>query len=156
MARLADALKRITRNEKGRVMPSKTKPKKLTELEALIMDTVWDMGRATVRETQERLDGVKPMAYNTVLTMMRILRDKGFLKSERDGRMDVYRPCVTREQVGSWSLNEVLERFFAGSAGALVSQLLDSGNPSAKEIAAIRAEIDKKMREKKNGNKRNR
>jgi predicted transcriptional regulator len=135
-------------------MPAKTR-KKLTELEALIMDAVWDLDQATVRQVQERLDAEKPMAYNTVLTMMRILRDKGFLESERDGRSDVYRPIVSREQMGDRSLSDVLERFFSGSVRALVSQLLDSKGVTDEEIKAIRREVNRKLRsenEKGNGN----
>jgi predicted transcriptional regulator len=123
------------------------KPKKLTPLEALIMDCVWDMPEATVREVKERLEPVKPMAYNTVLTMMRILREKGFLKSRREGRTDVYAPVVSREQMARRSLSELLDRFFAGSAEALVSQLLKSEDLEAAEIRAIRREVDQRLRE---------
>ena len=107
------------------------------------MDCIWTMPDATVRQVQDSLSSIKPMAYNTVLTMMRILRDKGFLKSRRVGRMDVYRPRITREQVGKGYLGEVLERFFAGSASALVSQLLKNEKLSLEEIKAIRQEVNK-------------
>jgi len=120
--------------------------RRLTELETLIMDAMWNLGSANVREVQERLEPAKPMAYNTVLTMMRILRDKGFLRSERNGRVDVYEPIVSRGQVAKRSLNDVLERFFSGSARALVSQLLDSEGLDAKEVQAIRREVDRKLR----------
>lgn len=124
--------------------------KRLTPLESLIMDCVWDLSEATVREVQERLQAEKPMAYNTVLTMMRILRDKGFLKSERNGKADVYRPVVTREQMARRSLRDVIDRFFAGSATALVSQLLSSGKLSEDEIVAIRQEVTESL-EKRRG-----
>jgi BlaI family transcriptional regulator, penicillinase repressor len=120
--------------------------KRLTPLEALVMDGVWDLADATVRQVQERLRPTKPMAYNTVLTVMRILRDKGVLESEREGRMDVYRALVSREEMGRRSLGEVLDRFFAGSAAQLVSQLINSKDLSAKEIRAIRREVDRKLR----------
>jgi BlaI family transcriptional regulator, penicillinase repressor len=123
------------------------KPKRLTPLESQIMDCVWDLETATVREVQEGLHAEKPMAYNTVLTIMRILRDKGFLASRRDGRTDVYRPVVSREHMGKRSLNEVLDRFFAGSSQALVSQLLAADGLSAEEVKAIRREVDEKLRE---------
>lgn len=123
------------------------KPKKLTPLEALIMDCVWDMPEATVRDVRERLEPVKPMAYNTVLTMMRILREKGFLRSRREGRVDVYTPIVSRELMARRSLSELLDRFFAGSAEALVSQLLRSEDLEPDEIRAIRREVDEKLRE---------
>ncbi|HUW81464.1 MAG TPA: BlaI/MecI/CopY family transcriptional regulator [Phycisphaerae bacterium] len=122
--------------------------KRLTPAEALIMDAVWELSEATVREVQEHLAPVKAMAYNTVLTMMRILREKGFLVAERNGRVDVYRPVVTRQQAARWSLNELIDRFFAGSARALVSQVLDSGKLSPAEIKRIRQEVNTKLREK--------
>jgi predicted transcriptional regulator len=125
----------------------KSKAKRLTPLEALIMDCVWNKSEATVREVQEALQREKPMAYNTVLTMMRILRDKGFLASERDGRVDVYRPLVEREQVAKRSLNDVLQNFFSGSAHALVSQLLDSEELDPDEMRAIRKEVDRRLRQ---------
>ena len=120
--------------------------RRLTELETVIMDAVWDLPEATVRAVQERLQPTKPLAYNTVLTMMRILRDKGFLGSERQGRLDVYRPLVTREQMARRSLKELLESFFAGSAPALVSQLLETEDLSPDEVRAIRREVDRRVR----------
>lgn len=120
--------------------------KRLTPLEGLIMGAVWELSEATVRNVQARLQPVKPLAYNTVLTVMRILRDKGFLESSREGRLDLYRPRVSREQMGRRSLREVLDRFFSGSARALVSHLLDSERLSPEDIKAIRREVDRKLR----------
>jgi len=91
------------------------------------------------------------MAYNTVLTVMRILRHKGFLESKRQGRMDVYQPRVKREHVARRSLHELVDRFFAGSPTALVSQLLDSEDLTADEIKAIRREVDEKLHEQTKG-----
>jgi BlaI family penicillinase repressor len=126
--------------------------KRLSPLEALIMDCIWDETETTVRQVQERLQDEKPMAYNTVLTMMRILRDKGFLSSKREGRMDVYRPRITREQMAERSLGEVLDRFFAGSATSLVSQLLDSGDLGTEEIKAIRQQVNRRLRKQSGAN----
>ncbi|MBN1556428.1 MAG: BlaI/MecI/CopY family transcriptional regulator [Phycisphaerae bacterium] len=121
---------------------------KLTPLESVIMDAVWELSKATVRQVRERLKSTKPMAYNTVLTMMRILRDKGFLVSRRQGRVDVYQPAVSKENVARRNLREILQRFFAGSARALVSQLLETESLDAKEIQAIREEINTTLRRK--------
>ena len=125
--------------------------RKLTPLETMIMNVLWDESPAAVRQVQERLNTVKPMAYNTVLTVMRILRDKGFLASEREGRSDLYRPVVTREDMGRRSLGEVIDSFFAGSAEALVSQLLDGQSLSDEELAAIREELDRALERRKGG-----
>jgi BlaI family penicillinase repressor len=125
--------------------------KKLTRLETLIMNALWDDSPAAVKQIQERLKSVKPMAYSTVLTMMRILRDKGFLVSERQGKADLYRPVVSRDDAGRRSLGEVIDSFFSGSAEALVSQLLDGRSLSDEELKAIRAELDKTLESRKSG-----
>jgi len=120
---------------------------KLTPLEARVMDCVWDLREASVREVKDHLDRSAPRAYNTVLTVLRILRDKGFVTSRREGRADIYRPTVSRDQASRRPLRELLDRFFAGSATALVSQLLDSADLDPDEIRAIRAEADARLRE---------
>ena len=131
-------------------MATRDKPdKRLTPLETLIMNVLWDESPAAVKQVQERLTAVKPMAYNTVLTIMRILRDKGFVVSEREGRSDLYRPVVTREDMGRRSLGEVIDSFFSGSAEALVSQLLDGQSLTDEELTAIRAELDKTLERRK-------
>jgi predicted transcriptional regulator len=124
---------------------ARKRPAKLTPLEAIVMDCVWEAGEATVRQVRECIKPRRKLAYNTVLTVMRILREKGFLASEREGRMDVYRPLVEREQMGRRSLAEVMERFFSGSAAAVVSQLLESEDVDEDELQAIRREINEKI-----------
>ena len=131
-------------------MATRNRPaKKLTPLETLIMNVLWDESPAAVKQVQERLTTVKPMAYNTVLTIMRILRDKGFVVSEREGRSDLYRPVVTREDMGRHSLGEIIDSFFSGSAEALVSQLLNGQALSDEELTAIRAELDRTLKRRK-------
>jgi predicted transcriptional regulator len=127
----------------------KSSDRKLTPLETLIMNALWDESPASVKQVRERLKSVKPMARNTVLTIMRILRDKGFLASEREGRADLYRPTVSREDVGRRSLGELIDSFFSGSAEALVSQLLDGQSLSDDELTAIRAELDRTLKRRK-------
>ena len=124
----------------------------LTETELRLMDGLWEKGKATVSEVVAALSGAeKGPAYSTVLTMMRILRDKGFLASQRQGKADLYRPIVTREEVGRRSLGELIESFFSGSAEALVSQLLDGQSLSDEELTAIRAELDRTLSRRKSG-----
>ena len=118
----------------------------LTPLETVIMDCVWQLDEATVHQVREALRAKRPMAYNTVLTMMRILRDKRFLQSRRNGRSDIYHPLVTREAIGRRSLDQVMHRFFAGSARTLVSQLLKTEGLSDEEIKAIRREVNSRLR----------
>jgi len=131
--------------------PREPGKKRLTPLETLIMNVLWDESPTAVKQVQERLKSIKPMAYSTVLTMMRILRDKGFLASRRQGKADLYRPLVTREDMGRRSLGEVIESFFSGSAEALVSQLLDNQSLSDEELKAIRAELDRTLTRRHGG-----
>ena len=123
------------------------RPKRLTPLEALIMTAVWDLSPASAREVMEHVEPTKPMAYNTVLTVMRILRDKGFLASSRNGRADIYRPLVSREQMGRRSISDEIERFFAGSPKALLSHLLATESLDPDEIRSIRREVNAKLRD---------
>lgn len=128
-------------------MSKKPKARKLTELESVIMEAVWTLEKATVREVQEHLSSARPMARNTVLTMMGILRDKGFLASTRMGRSDVYRPTASREQVSKHLLHDLVSRFFSGSAGALVSQLLESEDLNTDELKAIRRDLNHRIKD---------
>ena len=132
-------------------MPRTPNDRRLTPLETLIMNALWEEFPAAVRQIQERLMRVKPMAYNTVLTMMRILREKGFLTSEREGRADLYRPAVARQDVAQRSLADVMSAFFAGSAQSLVSQLLDAGSLSDEDLAAIPKDVDRALKKRQKG-----
>ena len=85
------------------------------------------------------------MAYNTVLTVMRMLRDKGFLSSTREGRMDLYSPLVERAQMAQNSYREVVSAFYSGSAQQLASQLLSSEELSDEELRSLRKQINEKL-----------
>ena len=125
--------------------PVAQKPRKLTPLETLIMGQLWDSPPASVREVQEKLKPVKPMAYNTVLTVMRVLRKKGFLASERQQRTDIYRPLVTREEMARRSHRDLVDSFYNGSAMALASHLLEAEELTPEELASLRSEIDRRL-----------
>jgi predicted transcriptional regulator len=123
------------------------RPDRLTPAEAQIMDCVWELGEATVRDVKEKLDRSKPVAYTTVQTMMSILREKGFLESRREGRADVYRPLVGREEMGTSRLRDILDLFFSGSAAALVSHLIESQQVSEEEVEKMRRAVAAKAEE---------
>ena len=125
----------------------KSTKSKLTELEGIIMDAIWTLEQASVREVQEYLMETRPMARNTVLTMMGIMRDKGFLKSKRVDRADVYRPAITREKMSGHLLRDMVNQFFSGSASALVSQLLNTEKPDVDELKAIRKELNRHIKD---------
>ena len=119
----------------------------LRPLEAAVMNVVWEASEVTTRQVHAKLQETKPRAYNTVLTVMRILHQKGLLSSDRSRRAVVYRPTVTRAESAQYAIKEVTDRFFACSAPALLSHLVRDGALNKKELRAIRREVDRRLAE---------
>src|SRR5579884_3407536 len=114
--------------------PSRT----LTGQELEIMKVVWDLGPATVREVYERLRERRPVAYTTVMTMMNILEQKGFLKKRSaEGRAYVYQSARPRKQVV-----RAMVRVFNGAAEPLVVHLVEDRRLSEKELREIARMIE--------------
>ena len=120
-------------------MPRK-KSLDLTEAELRVMDIVWDRGAATVGEVAVALPGEPSLAYNTVLTTLRILEQKGYVRhtKPREGRAFVYHAVVDRKQATRNAVRHVVRRFFANSPELLVLNLLDDGDLSEQELRNIR------------------
>src|SRR5215471_19516574 len=120
-------------------MPRK-KSSHLTEAELRIMDIVWKKEKATVADVATALPGELNLAYNTVLTTMRILENKGYLKhvKAKDARAFVYRPVVCRMEATRNAVRHLLRRFFGDSAEALVLNLLEDDVLDDAELKKIR------------------
>ncbi len=119
-------------------MPRK-KSLNLTEAELRLMDVVWDKGSATVQEVADALPRELGLAYNTVLTTLRILEDKGYLrhKKAKDSRAFIYHPAVSRDQASRSAVHTLLRRFFGNSAEALVLNLMDDEKLGTEEVKRI-------------------
>jgi predicted transcriptional regulator len=105
------------------------------------MDVLWDKGRSTVAEVTAALPP-PPIAYNSVLTTMRILEQKGFVAHEEAGRAFVYRPLVEREAAAQTAVGHLLSRFFENSSGSLALRLIESERPSDDELLRLKALIE--------------
>ena len=116
------------------------KPKPLTKAELRIMHVLWEKRRATVADVVAAI-AKPPLAYTTVLTMLRILEQKGIVAHEADGRAHVYRPRVERDEAASSALGDVLGSFFSDSKAALAVRLMAEERPSEDELASIKALI---------------
>jgi len=101
---------------------------------------MWDLGEGTVRDVHEAMQGSKPRAYTTVMSLMNTMSEKGLLVREPAGKAFVYRAKERREQTLSGLVGDLMKRAFAGSAQALVAQLLETTD--AKELAEIRKTIE--------------
>ena len=121
-------------------MARKTSPT-LTQAELRLMDILWGKGRATVAQIVEALPP-PPLHYSTVLTMMRILEQKGFARHSEDGRAYVYEPLVDRERAADSAVGQLVKTFFRNSPGSLALNLVQKERLSREEIARLRALID--------------
>ncbi len=114
----------------------------LTEVELELMDVLWEKGRSTVSEIVEALPDER-LAYSSVLTMMRILEQKGYVEHEKEGRAFVYRPLVDRNQAQKSVIGYLLKRFFNNSPELLVVNLLETEELGPAEIEKLKEMIDK-------------
>jgi predicted transcriptional regulator len=105
------------------------------------MDVVWELGSATVSDVVENLKGDPPLHYSTVLTTLRILETKGYLKHRKEGRAFIYRAAVQREQERDKAVSHLLRRFFDGSTEMLMLNLVERKGVSAEELQRIRERI---------------
>ena len=121
-------------------MPRK-QSRTLTDGEHRIMEVIWEKGSATVAEVAEALAGKDGAAYTTILTMMRIMRDKGYLRCRKEGRAHVYIPRVDRETAARKAVRQLLGKFFAGSPGELVLSFLRDEEITLKEIDELKRKI---------------
>lgn len=119
-------------------MPRK-KATMLTNAEHRIMEVIWARGSATVAEVVDALHGKD--AYTTILTLIRILKDKGYLKSRKEGRAFVFTPTVDRHTVARKATRQLLAKFFAGSPSELVLSFLRDEELTPKELDEIKQTI---------------
>jgi predicted transcriptional regulator len=110
----------------------------LTDAEHRIMHVLWDRPGSTVGDVAERMVGPARPAYNSVLTILRILEKKGYVTHRKEGRAFVYSPLIDRQQARRGALSHVLARFFNGSREALVMDLLGHEEVSAEELARVK------------------
>ncbi|MBL8241865.1 MAG: BlaI/MecI/CopY family transcriptional regulator [Bryobacterales bacterium] len=115
----------------------------LTEQELEIMKVVWGRERVTVRDVYETLLARRKVAYTTVMTMMRILEEKGYLVKSDAGKAYVYEAAEARERVEGGMVSEFLQRVFDGAAKPLLLHLVENKEVSAKEMEEIAAILKK-------------
>src|SRR5215469_17622483 len=111
-----------------------------TAAEVDILAALWRLGPATVREVHQELD--KDSGYNTTLTQMRLMTEKGLLRRSERFRNHVYEPAVPREQMQQRIAGDLMERVFGGSAKGLILGALGVKPVAADELAEIRRMID--------------
>jgi predicted transcriptional regulator len=123
----------------------------LTKLELEVMRAVWGAaggGDLTVRDVVERLNGerARPLAYNTVQTVLNILRDKGVLRVRPgQGRAFVYAPRISREHVTTSMVGELVDRLFDGRVQPLLLNLVEREELSRDELERLKRLISERL-----------
>jgi predicted transcriptional regulator len=111
---------------------------KLTDAELRLMNIIWDHAPISVQGVVDALPADLDLAYSTVLTTMRILEEKGFLRHTKEGRAFVYHPVIAREDASRSALKYVLDRFFGSKPELLVQNILGDEDLSKKELAKLK------------------
>ncbi len=110
----------------------------LTEAELRIMNVLWERGSATVHEVLQALPAEPALAYNSVLTIIRILEKKGYVKHEKDKRAHVYTPQVDRKDATRFEVKHLVKRFFGNSDELLVLNILEEKSIDPDELERLR------------------
>ena len=118
------------------------KPPPLSAAQLQIMNVVWDRGEAGVAEIWEELCKRRPVARNTVQTMLSRLQSKGWLRYRREGNTFVYSAAHPRRRVVGGLVSRLVDTAFAGSASSMVLSLIEDGRLSDDEARRIRELID--------------
>lgn len=126
-----------------------TKSATLTEAELRLMDVLWQKGPSTVQRVLESLPKKPSLAYNSVLTTIRVLEKKGYLKHAKDGRAHVYMPLVEREEASRSEIRRLVNRFFKDSQEMLVLNILEDRGVDAVELKKLRRLLDETQPEVK-------
>jgi predicted transcriptional regulator len=116
----------------------------LTDQELEIMKIVWDLDSATVRDVYEALLARRKVAYTTVMTMMNILEQKGYLRKSPAERAFVYRPAKPKHQVIKAMVREFVGRVFNGSAEPLLVHLVEDRKLSRKDLDELARLLEKR------------
>jgi len=119
-------------------------PKKsitLTEAELRIMKLLWLRGESGVAELVSAMPEGMALAYNSVLTTIRILEQKGYVSHRQEGRAFLYRPCVAEQEARRTEVRHVMQRFFGNSRERLLLSLLGDEEITAEEIRRLKEAI---------------
>ncbi len=122
---------------------ARSKSATLTEAELRIMNVLWERRSATVHEVLEALPAKPALAYNSVLTIIRILEKKGYVKHEKDKRAHVYLPLVDRKDATRFEVRHLVSRFFGNSNEQLLLNVLEETSIDAEELDRLRQLLER-------------
>lgn len=116
---------------------------RFTPRELDIMAVLWERGPSTVAEVQDALSD--ELAYTTVLTLLRVLEEKGHVTHTNEGRAHRYAPLVERQAAGRSALHRLTERLFGGSPELLLTRLVEDGDLTEGELRRMRDLLQRRL-----------
>ena len=122
-----------------------------TRSELRILHALWDLGQGTVEDVTKHHSFSRRPNYKTTQTLLRIMEQKGLVRHLIRGRVFLFVPCVTREEVGKVSVRRLLEQNFGGSPAELLVNLLESAPVDEPELEELESLIRKYRMQKRNG-----
>jgi len=122
-------------------MPPK-KSNTLTEAELRLMKILWRRGESAVNDLVSAMPDGETLAYNSVLTTIRILEQKGYVEHRQEGRAFVYRPCVAEQEASRSEVRHLMSRFFGNSRERLLLSLLGDEEIAPDELQRLKDAIE--------------
>lgn len=126
-------------------MNRKKDVKQLTAVELELMTIMWELEEASVSDVLEKVAESRKMAYTSAATIMKILVEKKFLKSRKQGKTYIYRVAVSKASYESRSINRILKSLFNDAPVAMVARLVDDENVSQEQLEEIRKLLDRRL-----------
>ncbi|MHC4181120.1 MAG: BlaI/MecI/CopY family transcriptional regulator [Planctomycetota bacterium] len=119
-----------------------------TELELEILKILWRKGPLSGREVRDALAPRRDLAYTSVMTIMKIMAKKKYLRRKKSGGSFIYHPTVAQRAVSQRMLGDLVDRVFDGSATAVMVSLLENADLHERELKELRQLINRNVREK--------
>lgn len=118
----------------------------LTDVELEFMTELWALGEGSVREVLDRLPPERNLAYTSGATILRILDDKGFVSSRKEGKTLIYTPVLEKDTYQTRSLRNLSRTLFDDTPAFLVARLVDDAGLTASDLEEIRALVERRLR----------
>jgi len=123
-------------------MAKKKSARPLTPLELEVMKILWESGPVTVQGVHQRIQRLRPLAYNTVQTVLTILHRKGKVKRVLEQRAYLYSPTVTQERTAVQALRDLVDRLFGGRPEALVLSMVKNRQLTGEQLSELRKMVE--------------
>jgi predicted transcriptional regulator len=131
----------------GSPMRQKKKSEFLTEVELEFMTELWALGEGTVRDVLAQLAPERDLAYTSAATILRIMEQKEFVTSEKQGKTFVYKPALDKDAYQSKTLMDLSNKLFDGTPASMVARLVNDQGMSEQALEDIRALLDRRLTE---------